>query len=99
MFDLTRMVFYDSNERARFRRRISSLLAALYACQILSMNSFELRAYLEREQRTAEELERTHFFVEMVERYKTCACVGGVSSLFVEMGERHNTCACVLPSR
>jgi hypothetical protein len=34
------------------------------------MNSVELRAYLDRERKTACELKRTQVFVEMVERYK-----------------------------
>ena len=70
VYDMKRMAFYDSDERARLRDRITSLLAALYACQTLSMDSVELRAYLDREQKTACELERTQVFVAMVERYK-----------------------------
>jgi len=53
------------------RDRITSLLAALYACQTLSMNSVELRAYLDSEWKTAYQIERTKVFVEMVERYKS----------------------------
>ena len=70
VFDVRRMAFYDSDERARLRDRITSLLAALYACQTLSMNSVQLRAYLERGRKTAYQIERTLVFVEMVERYK-----------------------------
>ena len=82
VFDMGRMAFYDSDERARLRERLTSLLAALYACQTLSMHSVELRAYLERGRKTAVELERTQVLVEMVERYrKTFASEWG--------GERH----------
>ena len=78
VFDVRRMVFYDSDERARLRDRITSLLAALYACQTLSMNSVELRAYLDRKRKTKYQIERTRIFVEMVERYKnTFVCVWG----------------------
>ena len=76
VFDMGRMVFYDSDERKRLRDRITSLLAALYACQTLSMNSVELRAYMERERKTEQQVERTRIVVEMVERYKeTFVCV------------------------
>jgi hypothetical protein len=34
------------------------------------MDSVELRAYLDRERKTAYQIERTRIFVEMVERYK-----------------------------
>ena len=71
VFDFRRMAFYDSDERTRLRERITSLLAALYACQTLSMNSVELRAYLDSESKTTYQIERTEVFVEMVERYKT----------------------------
>ena len=82
VFDMRRMVFYDSDERARLRDRITCLLAALYACQTLSMNSVELRVYLDSERKTAYQIKRTQVFVEMVERYKnTFVCVWG--------GERH----------
>ena len=82
VFDMGRMAFYDSDERVRLRHRITSLLVALYACQTLSMNSVELRAYLDRGRKTAYELERTQVFVEMVGRYrKTFASEWG--------GERH----------
>jgi hypothetical protein len=70
VYDMTKMAFYDSKERARLRLRITSLLVSLYACQTLSMNAFELRAYLDRERKTACELERTQVFAEMVEQYK-----------------------------
>ena len=70
VFDVKRMAFYDSDERTRLQHRITSLLAALYACQTLSMNSVELRAYLDSERKTACQIERTQVFVEMVERYK-----------------------------
>jgi hypothetical protein len=71
------MAFYDSDERALLKERITWLLAALYACQTLSMNSVELRAYLDSERKTTYQIERTQVFVEMVERYKTkFACVG-----------------------
>ena len=70
VFDVRRMVFYDSDERARLRDRITCLLAALYACQTLSMTSVELRAYLDSERKTAYQIERTQVFVDMVERYK-----------------------------
>jgi len=75
VFDMRRMAFYDSDERALLKERITCLLAALYACQTLSMDSVELRAYLDREQKTACELERTRIFVEMVERYKNTFCI------------------------
>jgi len=71
VYDMRMMAFYDSGERAFLKERIASLLAALYACQTLSMNSVELRAYLDRERKTAYQIERTHVFVEMVERYKS----------------------------
>jgi hypothetical protein len=70
VFDMTRMAFYDSGERALLKDRITSLLAALYACQTLSMNSVELRAYLDSERKSAYQIERTQVFVEMVGRYK-----------------------------
>jgi hypothetical protein len=77
VFDFRRMAFYDSDERALLKERITWLLAALYACQTLSMNSVELRAYLDSERKTTYQIERTQVFVEMVERYKTkFACVG-----------------------
>ena len=82
VFDAGKLAFFGSDERARLRDRITSLLAALYACQTLSMHADELRAFLERGRKTAVELERTQVFVEMVERYrKTFACEWG--------GERH----------
>ncbi|MBV5280393.1 MAG: hypothetical protein J0651_03870 [Actinobacteria bacterium] len=70
VFDMHRMAFYDSDERALLKARITSLLAALYACQTLSMDSLKLRAYLDSERKTAYQIERTRIFVEMVERYK-----------------------------
>jgi len=70
VFDMRMMAFYDSDERADLKERITCLLAALYACQTLSMNSVELRAYLDRQRKTAYQIERTQVFVEMVERYK-----------------------------
>lgn len=70
VFDMRRMVFYDSDERAFLKERITSLLAALYACQTLSMDSLLLRAYLDSEHKTAFQIERTRIFVEMVERYE-----------------------------
>ena len=81
VFDVRRMAFYDSDERAFLTERITCLLAALYACQTLSMNSVELRAYLESKHKTAYQIERTQVFVEMVERYKNTFVCGG--------GERH----------
>ena len=71
VFDMRRMAFYDSDERARLNDRITCLLAALYACQTLSMNSVELRAYLDTERKTKQQRQRTQVFVEMVERYKS----------------------------
>jgi hypothetical protein len=76
VFDVRRMAFYDSDERVQLRDRITSLLAALYACQTLSMNSVELRAYLDRERKTKQQLQRTQVFVEMVERYKNTFVCG-----------------------
>jgi hypothetical protein len=70
VFDMQSMRFYDSDERAFLKERITSLLAALYACQTLSMDSLRLRAYLDSERKTAYQVERTRIFVEMVERYK-----------------------------
>ena len=70
VFDMQRMRFYDNNERAFLKERITGLLAALYACQTLSMDSLKLRAYLDTERKTAYQIERTRIFVEMVERYK-----------------------------
>ena len=70
VFDMQRMAFYDSDERALLKARITSLLAALYACQTLSMDSLKLRAYLDSERKTAYQIERTRIFVQMVERYK-----------------------------
>ena len=70
VFDFRRMAFYDSDERTRLQERITWLLAALYACQTMSMNSVELRAYLDSERKTTYQIERTQVFVEMVERYK-----------------------------
>lgn len=70
VYDMRRMAFYDSDERAFLKERITSLLAALYACQTLSMNSVELRAYLKSERKTAYQIDRTKVFVEMVEWYK-----------------------------
>jgi hypothetical protein len=70
VFDFRRMAFYDSDERTRLQERITCLLAALYACQTLSMNSVELRSYLDSERKTAYQIERTRIFVEMVERYE-----------------------------
>ena len=82
VFDLGKMAFYGRDERARLRDRITSLLAALYACQTLSMNSVELCAYLDRKRKKKQQLQRTQVFVEMVERYKnTFVCGWG--------GERH----------
>jgi hypothetical protein len=66
VFDFRRMAFYDSDERTRLQERITWLLAALYACQTLSMNSVELRAYLDSERKTTYQIERTQVFVEMV---------------------------------
>jgi hypothetical protein len=77
VFDFRRMAFYDSDERALLKERITWLLAALYACQTLSMNSVELRAYLDSERKTTYQIERTQVFVEMVERYKTKFACGG----------------------
>ena len=78
VFDMRRMAFYDGAERALLRDRLTSLLTALYACQTLSMNSLELRAFLDSERKTACELERTQVFVAMAERYKqTFAPVSG----------------------
>ena len=76
VFDVRRMAFYDSDERARLRDRITSLLAALYACQTLSMNSVELRVYLDSKRKTKQQLQRTQVFVEMVERYKNTFVCG-----------------------
>ena len=59
------------------KERITSLLAALYACQTLSMDSLKLRAYLDSERKTAYQIERTRIFVEMVERYQHKKCVFG----------------------
>jgi hypothetical protein len=70
VFHLERMAFYDSGERAFLKERITCLLAALYACQTLSMDSVELRAYLDRDCKSAYQIERTQVFVEMVGRYK-----------------------------
>jgi hypothetical protein len=70
VYDMRRMAFYDGEERVELKERITSLLAALYACQTLSMNSVELRAYLDTERKTAYQIKRTQVFVEMVERYK-----------------------------
>jgi hypothetical protein len=70
VFDMRRMVFYDRDERAFLKERITSLLAALYACQTLSMDSLKLRAYLESERKTAYQIERTRVFVHMVELHK-----------------------------
>jgi hypothetical protein len=78
VFDFRRMAFYDSDERTRLQERITWLLAALYACQTLSMNSVELRKYLDRERKTAYQIERTQVFVEMVERYEK-KFVGGAA--------------------
>lgn len=78
VYDMRRMSFYDSDERALLKDRLTSLLTTLYACQTLSMNSMELRAYLDSERKTACELERTQVFVAMVERYKkSFVCVWG----------------------
>jgi len=78
VFDMRRMAFYDGAERAFLKARLTSLLTALYACQTLSMNSLELRAYVDSERKTACELERTQVFVAMAERYKqTFAPVSG----------------------
>lgn len=71
VFDVQRMAFYDSGERAFLKERIASLLAALYACQTLSMNSVELRGYLKSKHKTAYQIERTKVFVDMVERYRS----------------------------
>lgn len=76
VFDVRRMAFYDSDERARLRERITSLLAALYACQTLNMNSMELRAYVDSERKTKQQIQRTQVFVEMVERYKSTFASG-----------------------
>ena len=70
VFDMRSMAFYDSEQRAFLKERITSLLAALYACQTLSMDSLKLRAYLNSEHKTAYQMERTRVFVEMVERYR-----------------------------
>jgi len=70
VFDMRRMAFYDSDERASLKQRITSLLAALYASQTLSMDSLMLRAYLDSERKTAYQIARTQIFVEMVQRYK-----------------------------
>ena len=70
VFDMLRMAFYDSDERAFLKERITGLLGALYACQTLSMDSLKLRAYLDSERKTAYQIERTRIFVGMVERYK-----------------------------
>ena len=70
VFDMRRMAFYDSDERAFLKQRITSLLAALHACQTLRMDSLELRAYLDSERKTAYQIARTQIFVDMVERYK-----------------------------
>jgi hypothetical protein len=70
VFDVRRMAFYDSDERAFLKARITSLLATLHACQTLSMDSVRLRAYVHSRRRTAYQLERTRIFVEMVERYQ-----------------------------
>jgi len=70
VFDMRMMAFYGSDERAFLEERITCLLAALYACQTLSMNSVELRGYLDRDRKTAYQIERTQVFVEMVERYE-----------------------------
>ena len=70
VFDMRRMAFYDSDERAFLKQRITSLLAALHACQTLRMDSLELRAYLDSERKTAYQLERTRIFVQMVQCYK-----------------------------
>ena len=70
VFDMQRMAFYDSDERALLKARITSLLAALYACQTLSMDSLKLRAYLNSEHKTAYQMERTRVFVQMVERHR-----------------------------
>jgi hypothetical protein len=70
VFDMQSMRFYDSDQRASLKGRITSLLAALYACQTLSMDSLRLRAYLDSERKTAYQVERTRIFVEMVERYQ-----------------------------
>jgi hypothetical protein len=78
VFDVRRMAFHDSDERAFLKERITCLLAALYACQTLSMNSVELRGYLDSERKTVYQIDRTQVFVEMVERYKKkFVCVGG----------------------
>jgi hypothetical protein len=84
VFDFRRMTFYDSDERAFLKERITCLLAALYACQTLSMNSVELRAYLDSERKSACQIERTQVFVEMVDRYKkefVSVCGGGMNPL------------------
>jgi hypothetical protein len=70
VYDIQRMAFYGSDERARLKQRISSLLAALYACQTLSMDSMQLRAYLDSERKTSYQIERTRVFVKMVELYQ-----------------------------
>ncbi len=70
VFDMRRMAFYDSDERACLKQRITSLLAALHACQTLSMDSLMLRAYLDSERKTAYQIARTQIFVQMVQRYK-----------------------------
>lgn len=77
VFDMRMMAFYDSDERAFLTERITCLLAALYACQTLSMNSVELRGYLKIKHKTAYQIERTKVFVEMVERYKKKFVCGG----------------------
>jgi hypothetical protein len=70
VFDMQRMAFYDSDERAFLKQRITSLLAALHACQTLNMDSLMLRTYLDSERKTAYQIARTQFFVDMVRRYK-----------------------------
>jgi hypothetical protein len=70
VFDMRRMAFYDSDERAFLKQRITSLLATLHACQTLRMDSLELRAYLDSERKTTYQLERTRIFVQMVQCYK-----------------------------
>jgi hypothetical protein len=70
VFDMQRMAFYDSDERAFLKQRITSLLATLYSSQTLNMDSLMLRVYLDSERKTAYQIARTQIFVDMVRRYK-----------------------------
>ncbi len=53
------MRFYDSDERAFLKERITNLLAVLYVCQTMSMYSLKMCAYLDSERKTAYQIERT----------------------------------------